>query len=397
MMVRMLTIIPLLFLLTGCWSSQELDKSALVHGIGLDKSNGQLRISVEIIKPTGPSEQGGGEGGGGNGQNILLERDADSLIQGAREFIKDAKRRLYFEHTRLWVIGEELAKDNFIDYLDESRRDQMFRLNSYLFITEEKPIDILGTSTLYEDLSSAEIVSALEQTQYIAEFTSVKMYEFYKLIEGPIPNAYLPIIRTRKEKGKAITSIDGTAVINTYKMVGKLNTDETVGLNVLLNKVKGGSKTVSRSKTVSLNDKEKISVEIKKLETEINPTLDGNQLEAYLKIEIEGTLADNTTNRNINDQWISKVEEEVSNQTEKSVRLTLNKLQKVIKTDISGIGLETYRKYPKQWKNVQSEWNEIFSNADIMIDVHTNITHQGLINKSVEKNHKKPYNNPYKR
>lgn len=276
------------------------------------------------------------------------------MIQGAREFIKDAKRRLYFEHTRLWVIGEELAKDNFIDYLDESRRDQMFRLNSYLFITEEKPIDILGTSTLYENLSSAEIVSALEQTQYIAEFTSVKMYEFYKLIDVLIPNAYLPIIRTRKEKGKAITSIDGTAVINTYKMVGKLNTDETVGLNVLLNKVKGGSKTVS------LNDKEKISVEIKKLETEINPTLDGNQLEAYLKIEIEGTLADNTTNRNINDQWISKVEEEVSNQTEKYVRLTLNKLQKVIKTDISGIGLETYRKYPKQWKNVQSEWNEIF-------------------------------------
>ncbi|MBD7939746.1 Ger(x)C family spore germination protein [Cytobacillus sp. Sa5YUA1] len=390
-MVRMLTIIPLLFLLTGCWSSQELDKSALVHGIGLDKSDGQLRISVEIIKPTGPSEQGGGEGGGGNGQNILLERDADSLIQGAREFIKDAKRRLYFEHTRLWVIGEELAKDNFIDYLDESRRDQMFRLNSYLFITEENPIDILGTSTLYEDLSSAEIVSALEQTQYIAEFTSVKIYEFYKLIEGPIPNAYLPIIKTKKEKDKAITSLDGTAVIRNDKMVGKLNTHETVGLNILLNKAKGGGRTVS------LNDKEKVSLEIKKSETKIKPILNGNQLNAHLNIKIEGTLADNTTKSNINEQWISKVEEEVSNQTEKNVRLTLDKLQKELKTDISGIGLETYRKYPKQWQGIQSEWNEIFSNADIIIDVHTNITHQGLINKSINRNHKKPYNNPYKR
>lgn len=390
MMVRMLTIISLLFLLTGCWSSQELDKSALVHGIGLDQSDGQLRISVEIIKPTGPSEQGGGEGGGGNGQNILLERDADSLIQGAREFIKDAKRRLYFEHNRLWVIGDELAKDNFIDYLDESRRDQMFRLNSYLFITEENPIDILGTSTLYEDLSSTEIVSALEQTEYITEFTPVKMYEFYKLIESPIPNAYLPIIQTKKEKDKAITSIDGTAIINTYKMVGKLNTHETVGLNVLLNKAKGGSKTVS------LNDKEKVSVEIKKSETEINPTLDGNQLKAHLKIEIEGTLADNTTKNNVNEQWISKVEKEVSNQTEKLVRLTLNKLQKELKTDVSGIGLETYRKYPKKWANIQPEWNEIFSDADIGIEVHTNITHQGLINKSINRNHKKPYNNPYK-
>ncbi|MBO0999655.1 Ger(x)C family spore germination protein [Bacillus sp. SD075] len=385
-----LLIIPFLFLVTGCWSSQELDKSAFVQGIGLNKSEDQLRISVEIIKAAGTGEQSGGEGGGGNGQSILLERDADSIIQGARGLIKDAKRRLYFDHARLWVIGEDLAKEDFISFLDESRRDQMFRLNSYLFITEKNPIDILSNSTLYEDLSSAEIVSALEQTQFNAEFTAVKMYEFYKLIEGPIPNAYLPIIQTKKEKDKAITSIDGTAVIRTNKMVGKLNTLETVGLNILLNQVKGGDTTIS------LNDKEKVSIEIRKSETQIRPTLDGNQLKAHLKIEIEGTLADNTTKSNVNEKWIKKVEKEISNNTEKYLRLTLNKLQNELKTDISGIGLETYRKYPKQWGNIQSEWNEIFSDADISIEVHTNITHQGLIKKSVNRKHKKPYNNPYK-
>lgn len=137
-------------------------------------------------------------------------------------------------------------------------------------------------------------------------------------------------------------------------MVGKLNTHETVGLNVLLNKAKSGGETVS------LNEKEKVSVEIKKSETKIKPTLVGNQLKAHLNIEIEGTLADNTTKSNINEQWISKVEKEVSNLAEKYVRLTLDKLQKELKTDISGIGLETYRKYPKQWQNIQSEWNEIF-------------------------------------
>lgn len=390
MMIKILSIIPFLFLLTGCWSSQELDKSALVHGIGLDKSNDQLRISVEIIKPTGSSGQGGEEGGKEDGENILLERDADSLIQGARELIRDAKRRLFFDHTQLWLISEELAKEAFIGYLDEGRRDQMFRLNSYLFITENNPIDIFGTPTLYEELSSAEIVSSLKQNQFINEYIPVKMYEFYKLMEGPIPNAYLPIIQTKKEKDKAITSLNGIAVIRNNKMVGKLNTHETVGLNVLLNKAKGGGETIF------LNDKEKVSIEIKKSKTKITPKLNGNKFKAHLKIEIEGTLADNTTKSNINEQWISKVEEEISNKTKKYIRLTLNKLQKELKTDISGIGLETYRKYPKQWQSIQSEWNEIFSNADIRIDVHTNITHQGLINKGINRNDKKPYNNPYK-
>lgn len=389
MMVRILSVIPFLFLLSGCWNSQEIDESALVHGIGLDKSDDHLRISVEIIKPTGSSEQGDAEGGGGNAHSIILERNTDSLIHGAREFIRDAKRRLYFDHTHLWIISEELAKEDFIDNLDEARRDQMFRLNSYLFITEGNPIDILSTSTLYDELSSVEIASALEQTQYIAEFTPVKIYEFFKLLESPIHNAYLPIIQTIKEKDKEITSLNGTAIIRTDKMVGKLNAHETVGLNILLNKAKGGSKTVS------LTDKEKVSIEINKSKTKINPTLNENQLQAHIEVEIEGTLANNPTTNNINEQWFSKVEKEVSNQTEKYVRLTLNKLQQELKTDVSGIGLETHRKYPKQWQRIQSEWNEIFSNADIIIDVQTNITHQGLINKNINRNHKKPYNNPY--
>lgn len=61
-----------LLLLSGCWSSHEIDKSALVHGIGLDKAEDELMISVEIIKPTGSNEQG--SLGGGNVQTIVLEK-----------------------------------------------------------------------------------------------------------------------------------------------------------------------------------------------------------------------------------------------------------------------------------------------------------------------------------
>lgn len=380
-------IICLLFL-SGCWSSQELDKSALVHGVGLDKSDGKLRMSVEIIKP-----QGGQSGTEGqeqlNGKHVILDTTEETVLENAREMIRYSKRRLHFEHSRVWIISEKLARDSFVPYLDEFRRDPMFRLNSYLFITQNNPMDILNSSTLYEELSSLELVSALAQTKYVTGYTSVKLYEFYNLTEGPIANAYIPMIKIEKKGEKKITAVNGMAVINKDRMVGLLTSNETVGLNFLIGKVKGGSLTVN------VNEKDKATIELGKVKTKIEPKLIGNKLDVNVHIKVEGILADNYTKKAISKELFKKIEAKVSKKIENDVHLTLDKLQKEFQTDISGIGLETFRRYPKQWRGIKGEWNEIFSNAKIAVHIQTDITHSGLIKKSVNRNHTKPYNNPY--
>ncbi|RKQ34260.1 Ger(x)C family spore germination protein [Oceanobacillus halophilus] len=373
-----------LCILTGCWNNEELDESALVHGLGINKAEDSLHFSMEIIKPSKESSEGSA-----SGENIIIEKEADTLIEAVRESIRDVKRRLHFDHNQLWVIGEKLAKDDMIGYLDLSRRDQMFRLNSYLFITEENPVDILETPTLYDDLSSTEIVSALEQTKHISGYTSVKMYDFFKAMEGPIPNAYIPIIQTTEENNQPITSLNGTAVINDGKMVGKLTNHETNGLNVLFNKASGGYSQL----TMNGN---KISIEINDSETTIEPVLKGNHLKAHIEVKILSTLADNTSKDTINKEWINQVEKKASDQIENHIHMTLDKLQQELKTDISGIGIETYRKYPQQWHHVQDNWDDVFSKADITVDVDTVVQHQGLINKSLERHRDKHHNNPYK-
>lgn len=377
-----------LFLLTGCWNNQELDKTVLVHGVGLDKSDEQLKISVEIIKPT--SNQEGGQGGGkGSGQHIVLEKNADTFLEGARGLIRYAKRRLQFGHARAWIISERLAKGNFFQVLDSVSRDQMFRLNSHPFVTQEDPSDILSTPTLYENLTSLELVTALEQTQFIAEYAPLTLREFYKLTEGPIPNAYIPMISIKKAGEQTITSIDGTAVIKNNQMVGKLNTEETMGLNWLLNHVEGGSTTVS------LDENEKVSLEITKAKTKTKPILNGRQLNVGIQTKIEGTLSDNMTTKRINEAFLKEIEKKISHHVQNEIHTTLKKLQKELETDITEIGLETHRTYPEQWQTIHSEWNDIFANAKISIDVDANITHEGLINENDPREHRKPYNNPY--
>ena len=387
-----LFIICIFFLLTGCWNNQELDQVALVHGVGLDydKSDEMIKMSVEIIKPTNQQE-GGQIGSQGKGQHIILEHEAPALLDAARGLIRYAKRRLDFGHATAWIISEALAKEDFFIYsLDAIRRDQMLRLNSFLLITDQDPNEILGTPTLYENLSSNELVSALDQTRFIEEFSPVTLREFFKLLEEPIHNAYAPIITIQNVGKETITTINETAVIKNTKMVGKLNQKETIGLNYLLNRIKGGSVSVL------MNEKDRTSLEIKKAHTKINPQLNGKRLKVDIETNIEGTISENVPKLKVTEKYFTEIETKFSRQVEENMQAALKKLQGDLRTDITRIGSITYRKYPKKWQAIRSEWNDIFANAEITIHVDTNITHQGLINENINRDHKKPNNNPYR-
>jgi Ger(x)C family germination protein len=383
-MKRTLILILLTLFLSGCWNSLELDDTALVYGIGLSKQNDRLRMTVEIIRPG----DAGGEGTA-TGESIILEKEADTLIEASRELIREVKRRLSWEHNRVWIINEELAKDeDFISYLDLGRRDEMFRINSYIFVTKDDPIDILSTPTLYDDLTSGEIVSALGQKRFLSGFADVRFYDLFKHLEGPLPYAYLPMIKKTEEHPQPVTTINGTAVFKDGKMIGELTDLETVGLNVLHNEAEGGYTQIDVKGG-------KVSLETRTSQTTIEPVLNGDELEVAIDVNIHATLADNHATEAVTEEWMNQVEEQNSLASNQFIEMLLEKLQKEYKTDITGIGMETYRKYPKEWKEVKDDWEDIFSKTEVSLDVTTTIDHEGLIDKNLDESDERPFNNPY--
>src|SRR5699024_2733243 len=104
----------LLCFLTGCWSNQELNHSTLVHGVGFDTKDDQLLIALEIVQPSSNGSGIEDDESQGSGEHIILEEDTDTLLEGAGELSKYTKRRLDFGHTKVWIITEDLAKEDFI-------------------------------------------------------------------------------------------------------------------------------------------------------------------------------------------------------------------------------------------------------------------------------------------
>ena len=59
----------------------------------------------------------------------------------------------------------------------------------------------------------------------------------------------------------------------------------------------------------------------------------------------------------------------------------LNKAQKELKTDIFGFGETIHRKYPKMWKKMKDNWDDIFPNLPVNITVEVDTKQLGGIGK----------------
>ncbi|MBP2257183.1 Ger(x)C family spore germination protein [Virgibacillus alimentarius] len=387
-MIRIISavVIVLMLFLAGCKDSVELDESMMVVGVGIKKAGDEYEIAVEAIAPSDvtPNEETVKE------KSIILTTKSKTFFDAAREVIRISKRRLFFTHAIVWIIHEDLAsEEDMLNFLDVLRREQMLRLNSYLFITDEDPKDIFTTDPIFSNNISRELVSGLESGEFVSSYPTVRARELFKMLMSTMNNGYLPIIKRKEEEaGSQLTQINGTAIIKNGRKVGKLDVLESAGLMLLNNKTQGASVRVTF-------DDVKGSFELLRGDTDVKTKLQGNQLKVDIHMDAVGEITEQIIEGTTMPIQISDFEKKVAGKIEKAIHKALNKLQKDFKADVTLIGMNTYRKQPKAFNKVKDKWEDIFSEAEINVNVDVEITEQGLIDSPGESYKKKKNRNPY--
>jgi len=373
MKYKRLLIILILILLSGCWDSVELDESIMVVGIGISKGNeDEYKIVVEAVAPSelNPNESEL------QGKSILLETSSETLFDAAREIIRVAKRRLFFTHAEVWVIHSDLASnEDMLQFLDILRREQMLRLNSYLFISEDLPKDIFTTEYTFSNILSEELISGLEYAQYVSDYPTVRARDYFKRSLGPLGTSYLPIIKIIEQGGESLSQLTGAAIFKEGQLIGRLSPKESFGLMWINDEVKGGNITIGVEQT-------KASFKLIRSDTRLTTKLNGNHLTVHVDVEAEGKLADQHMYIDSINKWIHKFEKGIEQKIKKDIDLTLNKLQKEFKTDSTNIGIEAYRKQPHLFNEVKENWDDVFAEATIHVKVNTKVVNKGLIESS---------------
>ncbi|WP_144556002.1 Ger(x)C family spore germination protein [Bacillus sp. X1(2014)] len=363
--------------LSGCWDQVELPDLAIITAAAIDRlEDGKTKISVQLFIPRAIVSGQTGEDPSA-ASTFVREGTGDNLANAISKLQLNVPRRLFWGQCKVYIFGDELAKNGIREQIDYLARHPKPRGNSLLYVSNGKASEILTLIPPLERYSGVAL-SKLSQHEYgmITTLRDVDMG-----LMGESESVSMPYIKTLISKEKArklyetIPVIEGTAVYKKDKMVGTLNMKETRGLLWLKDEVKRSTISVKPK-----GEDGKITMTPSLGKMSFRPKIKGNRWMMHLNISIEGDIVQNETHLNLmNEDVIMNIQEEYEAALKERVAQTVEKLQKEFKADVIDFGRKFHQQYPNEWKKVEDRWEEKFPEVEVHITVNAKIRRPGYI------------------
>jgi spore germination protein KC len=414
----------------GCWGRTEVDDLALVMAIGLDKGeNNTVYVTLQIAVPRAVASggaEGGGPSAGGGGPDVNLittmrGRSILGLVDIANTYID---RRLSFLHSKVLIVGEDLARQGLAPYVSELVRFHEIRRTMFLavakgtareFLTGNKPVLEQNPAKNLELLTLAGRKAGLIPSSQINRF----LVEMQSLSEEPLVilagiNKEQQLGQEQGEGGEKARASEGdstsrpripidtsdihyvagnspsiggnpvellgAAVFISDKMVGEITGEEVRCVLYLRGTFKQGITVVQDPEA----DDRFISADLRLARpTEIRITKDGDEFKIKVNVILEGGLVGSQGNEDYtNPKILQAVERQLAHEIEKGCEGIIRRAQTEFSSDIFGFGNKA-RHLAMTWHKWQDlKWKDKFPNADVKVTVRVELRRTGLLFRS---------------
>lgn len=355
---------------SGCWDRVEVNDIALIMGTAFDLDpEGKLQMSVQVMLPLGTGTEG--FGGGQNKKSYIVETSTGTDPGEMLEEIQGKfSRKLFRAHRRAIIIGEDLARQGVEDLLDSLSRDPENRLSTPILVTKGcKGVNLLRREYPLERVPA----EAIREMEHLGMGVEITVLDFLTAAasEGiqPIAAAIEP------GEDKDTFQLPGIGVFKDLKLAGYLNAEEVKGYLWVTGKLRRGTMAISVPGKKGI-----ISLDIRKASSKIRPVITKGKVRVYVELSGEGVIHGNSTNVDTNkSRNVELIEREAEKSIKKTVQLTLNTVQEKYESDIFGFGTRIYENSPKEWQHLKENWEEIFSEAEVLVSADFFIRSSGML------------------
>lgn len=379
-------ILPIIFLMCGCWNYKELNNLAMTTGIAVDKVDDEYSVTLLI---SNSKKQNNNNNNKPEASTAAYEGVGKTMYEAVSDAAASVSKEVYLEHLTVLVISEEIAKNDMLNIVDFLFRYPQIRNEFQMIIAKDsKASDVLKITPPLENFPSQNVSENLKNTnKRQGNIYTVKFNEFIKTlledgIEPVLPSVYVVGDVETGNNSENIAKIEPSSYLKLSSMgifkgsnfITWSSKEESYGINILNNKVNNMYLTTEC-------DDGHIVLEVSSLKTDTK-VKDNNTIN--INVLVSASIEELTCKLDIkNKENIKKIEEKnnevISDYISKAITLA-----KKNKTDIFGFGKQIYKKYPKYFKNIINEWNdEYFPNLDIKYDVSVEITGKGNINNYI--------------
>ncbi len=384
---KLCILLALMLLLTGCWDLIEINDRLFVSAVGIDLYKGkeseehEHRSSLEendlmledrfIITYIAPNLKAIGKHATSDKPRIVMASISNNAYETTKELNTRTNRNLSFRHLKVYIIGEDVAKnpDYMKEIFDDLDRHELLSRKISFLIAKGTAKEIIDIEDPFEPVTGQLIDGILKKKQGSARYNTQSLDDILTDLYSD-GDALIP----RVVAGEGEVKVAGSAVIKDYKFVGWLGEMENIAAMFFLN----------RANTVLINVKYKdISVPyaIKSNKTKYDVKVENGKIKYIVNISTEGDISAfklATKEKALDDKTIKEVEKLVEDALKKQILETVTKLQKEFKTDVIRVGDYISKHKPDLWEQVKDDWDNVFSNIDMEVNIDVKTRRIGL-------------------
>lgn len=365
----------------GCWNYSEVNEKKIVAGAAIDynKEKEMLELTIEVVRPMMSGDKT-------EFHSEYFTSTGDNLFNAIRNMISKTGKKIFWSHAKVLILSEDIIKekDKLLSIIDFIKRDAETRDDIMLLVSREKTSkEILKTDIRIHEITSFHLEDMLQNQKSISKYRTVPLWKFTDELSTEGISATLPTVNVVTYNKKQISQIFGTAIFKGAKKVGWLNGIETKAFLFIIDELKGGVITIEEAQIAKKLTK--ITFEIFDSKTKVRPIYEDKKL--IMKIDIKTTANIIELDDSIDfmdEDNLNIIQKNGEDKIKRIVKNVIKKTQEEYKSDIFGFGAIISREKPELWKEIKSNWDDIFTELEIQVDVALKIRGSSLRSKPIE-------------
>lgn len=271
---------------TGCWNYKEINEVTMVAGMAVDRlSDGRFLVTYETVEPSGGKEA--------KNKPKIIQSEGSTIFDSIRNAVKVSGKKLYFSHTKIVIVSQDIASNGIRPVLDWLTRDAEPRLELYVIVSKGKTAsEIINQKEPAQSIQSYEMYNILKKQSSVAKSNNIPLYKLNNTLSTEGVSPTLPVVELVSRGEKKVLEVSGSAVLSKDKLIGFLNEDETKYLLFIRNKIKMPLLIESIGLDSNIAANPDVSLEVFKSNTKITPENDNGKLLMNLNITTEASVAE---------------------------------------------------------------------------------------------------------
>ncbi len=368
------TLVVLTAFFGGCKtnnSSSELKNRIIVQGIGIDKKDGELSVSVQALN----TDVSSNSASSGAPEEVVkyYSLTGKSVSEAINSLSDITGKDPLISQNRIVVFGRSFLEEGITDYLDDFVRTTENRITVYVAAADDKAQDIIFASLGENIIPARRAEEIISSSDFNSNVINTRVYDLLNAFSSETDSAVLPVLKCEKNGEYDVIEVSSTAIVNREKLVGEKGSEIATGILWVNGRMSHGEICFECENGMT------VTAKIIKNKTDVGVDIE-NTIPCF-NIKINCSLDLNEINKNVFEIMDLNDIEEIGEYARKSItQCVQNSIDECINkdsSDVFGFGRRLKRTYPDYFRDNVFSWEESMKKARYNIQVNVKIERVG--------------------